>query len=96
MLNCSNQRYLSYLYLVLMSSWQGTAVQVPRVCSSDPSPGVAMASHTITRSKPSQGELVEQAAQRLPAYPMIDIGVNLMDRSFDKVRPQLGLGFVCQ
>jgi hypothetical protein len=43
------------------------------------------------RKRPGQGELVERALQQLaPArHPVIDIGVNLMDKSFDKVRDLL-------
>jgi hypothetical protein len=35
-------------------------------------------------SKASQGQLVEQCLKSAPA-PLIDIGVNLADPSFDKV-----------
>ena len=39
------------------------------------------------RSCPSQGELVEEVmAQETTKYPLLDIAINLTDRSFDKVR----------
>jgi hypothetical protein len=38
----------------------------------------------MTKSKLSQGELVQQSLIRSPA-PLIDVGVNLVDHSFDKV-----------
>jgi hypothetical protein len=40
------------------------------------------------RSRPTQGELVEQvmASPDFPHYPLIDIAINLTDRSFEKVR----------
>jgi hypothetical protein len=39
------------------------------------------------RSRPSQGQLVEKvmATPDFPNYPLIDISINLTDRSFDKV-----------
>ena len=41
------------------------------------------------RSRPSQGELIEEVmARETTKYPLIDIAINLTDRSFDKVRPQ--------
>jgi hypothetical protein len=38
----------------------------------------------MTKSKLSQGELVQQSLICSPA-PLIDVGVNLVDHSFDKV-----------
>lgn len=53
--------------------------------SSSASPAAA-AAQTPARRRPSQGELVEAALGRLPSrHPLVEIGVNLMDASFDKV-----------
>ena len=48
----------------------------PRPCSRSLS--------VMTKSKLSQGELVQNCLVRSPA-PLIDVGVNLVDHSFDKV-----------
>jgi len=37
------------------------------------------------KAKPSQGELVQQCLVRAP-QPIVDVGVNLADECFDKVR----------
>lgn len=39
------------------------------------------------RRRPTQGELVEQILESLdfPHFPLIDIAINLTDRSFEKV-----------
>lgn len=40
------------------------------------------------RTRPSQGDLVQALLekQQRPPWPLVDIGVNLTDPSFDKVR----------
>jgi len=40
------------------------------------------------RSRPTQGELAEQimASPDFPHFPLIDIAINLTDRSFEKVK----------
>jgi len=40
------------------------------------------------RSRPTQGELTEQimASSDFPHFPLIDIAINLTDRSFEKVK----------
>lgn len=42
-------------------------------------------SAVMTKSKLSQGELVQNALVQSPA-PLIDVGVNLVDHAFEKVR----------
>jgi len=37
----------------------------------------------MTKAKASQGELVQAVMRKSPA-PLVDIGVNLVDHSFDK------------
>jgi hypothetical protein len=44
------------------------------------------AAYAAAKAKPSQGELAAACLLRAPA-PVIDIGVNLADPCFDKVRP---------
>ena len=57
---------------------------------SPPSAGQAGASSPPRRSRPTQGELVESVLQRAGlTLPLVDIGINLCDTSFDKDRAEV-------
>lgn len=69
-----------------------TSVAAPQAQPSSSNCAASAAPVQTPRTRPSQGQLVERALQQLgpPRYPLIEIGVNLMDKAFEKARPLSG------